>query len=162
MREAIRELTIVVIVFFAGFAFGMQYLVDKAEIKLPLETEVRRVVDLPKKTKAMPKRVSLGIYRVTSYCPCEKCCGIWATKGVDKDGDRVTPGNRKILPGDMFVAADPKLHKRGDWLTVPGYGIVEVRDVGGATKGNRLDVFFPTHQEALNFGVQHLEIFQID
>ena len=116
--------------------------------------------------------VDLGKYKVTAYCPCEKCCGIWATKGVDEDGDRVTPGNRKILKGDKFVAADPKLLSRGDWIIVPGYNNndpVEVRDVGGAIKGRRLDVFFDDdpktgltgHQRALNWGVQDLEIEEI-
>ena len=103
----------------------------------------------------------LGKYRVTAYCPCEICCGKWAELGVDSDGERVTPGNRKILPGDKFVAADPKILSRGDWVYVPGYGTVEVRDVGGSIKGKRLDVFFPTHQEALNWGIKHIEIKEI-
>lgn len=32
-------------------------------------------------------RVSLGKFRLTAYCPCEKCCGIWAkNRPTDIDG----------------------------------------------------------------------------
>jgi len=31
-------------------------------------------------------------------------------------------------------------------------------DRGGAIKGNRLDLFFQTHQQALEWGVQHLDV----
>lgn len=45
----------------------------------------------------------------------------------------------------------------GTLVIVPGYADgrpVKVLDRGGAIKGNRLDVFFTDHQEALNWGVQ--------
>ena len=41
-------------------------------------------------------------------------------------------------------------------LEIPGYGVVPVLDRGGAIKGNKLDVFFPTHVEAQVWGVQEL------
>jgi 3D (Asp-Asp-Asp) domain-containing protein len=43
-------------------------------------------------------------------------------------------------------------------MTIPGYGTVKVEDRGGAIKGDRLDVLFPTHQEALEWGVQWLDV----
>jgi len=43
-------------------------------------------------------------------------------------------------------------------LDIPGYGIVPVLDRGGKIKGRKLDVFYPTHQEALEWGTQELEI----
>jgi len=57
----------------------------------------------------------------------------------------------------MFVAA-PKGFEFGTMLDIPGYGTVPVLDRGGAIKGNRLDVFFATHQEALNWGVKILTV----
>ena len=47
-------------------------------------------------------------------------------------------------------------------MDVPGYGIVEVWDRGGAIKDGRLDVFFPTHREALEWGVKWLEVKMYD
>lgn len=89
------------------------------------------------------------LMRVTAYCPCEKCCGQWA--------DGFTANGHRIRPGDRFVAAPPEF-AFGTLLTIPGYGTVPVKDRGGAIKGDRLGVFFPTHQDALNWGVQWLSI----
>jgi 3D (Asp-Asp-Asp) domain-containing protein len=46
-------------------------------------------------------------------------------------------------------------------MVVPGYNNdkpVKVLDRGGAIKGDRVDVFFPTHEEALEWGVQNLDV----
>ena len=46
-------------------------------------------------------------------------------------------------------------------MVIPGYKnsqTVEVLDRGGAIRGNRLDVFFNSHQEALEWGVRHLDV----
>ncbi|MHC4741674.1 MAG: 3D domain-containing protein [Planctomycetota bacterium] len=90
--------------------------------------------------------------RVTAYCPCEKCCGEYS--------DGITASGHKIKPGDVFVAADRR-YKMGTEMIIPGYNnskVVKVLDRGGAIKGNRLDLFFATHQEALNWGVKYLEV----
>jgi len=90
--------------------------------------------------------------RVTAYCPCPKCCGEYS--------DGVTACGYKIRPGDTFVAADRR-YSFGTEMLIPGYNdgrAVKVLDRGGAIKGNRLDVFFATHQEALEWGVKYLEV----
>ncbi|MFC1637103.1 3D domain-containing protein [Planctomycetota bacterium] len=90
--------------------------------------------------------------RVTAYCPCPKCCGQYA--------DGMTACGHVIQPGDTFVAADRR-YAFGTKMIVPGYSsgrTVNVLDRGGAIQGNRVDVFFPSHQEALEWGVKHLEV----
>ena len=90
--------------------------------------------------------------RVTAYCPCTECCGQYA--------DGITASGHKIQPGDAFVAAD-KRYSFGTEMVVPGYDYsrtVKVLDRGGAIKGNRLDVFFHSHIEALEWGVQYLDV----
>jgi len=90
--------------------------------------------------------------RVTGYCPCSKCCGAFS--------DGITANNHPIQPGDTFAAAD-KSYRFGTEMVIPGYDNgqpVKVMDRGGAIKGNRLDVFFHTHQEALEWGVQYLDV----
>lgn len=37
--------------------------------------------------------------------------------------------------------------------------IYKAQDCGGAIKGNRIDVYFKNHNDALNFGVQYAEVF---
>lgn len=96
------------------------------------------------------------LIRVTAYCPCEKCCGEWS--------DGQTASGYWIQPGDRFVAA-PKHIPFGTKLIVPGYNEgkpVEVKDRGGAITVERLDVYFDTHQEALNWGVKYLAIRAVE
>lgn len=90
-------------------------------------------------------------FRVTAYCPCEKCCGRFA--------DGITASGHKIEPNDKFVAA-PKEYPFGTLMKIPEYSnvFVLVLDRGGSIKGDRLDVFFPTHEQALRWGVQIVEV----
>ena len=91
-------------------------------------------------------------YRVTAYCPNACCCGEFA--------DGITASGHKIKAGDRFVAA-PKNIPFGTELIIAGYNDgkpVKVLDRGGAIKGNKLDLYFDTHQEALNWGVKYIEV----
>jgi len=93
--------------------------------------------------------------RVTAYCPCSKCCGKYA--------DGVTANGHKIMPGDVFVAA-PKNIPFGTEMVVEGYNSgkpVKVLDRGGAITAGRLDVFFPTHKAALEWGVQNAVVIKL-
>lgn len=94
---------------------------------------------------------------VTAYCPCKKCCGPLA-QGITASGKRVSYNNGK------FVAADRSI-KFGTKLIIPGYASnkpVEVTDRGGAIKGNKLDVYFDSHQQALNWGRQKLTVTVVE
>jgi len=90
--------------------------------------------------------------RVTAYCPCRKCCGRYS--------DGITACGYKIRPGDSFVAADKK-YPFGTEMIIAGYkndGPVKVLDRGGVIRGNRLDVFFDSHEDALKWGVRKLDV----
>jgi len=90
--------------------------------------------------------------RITAYCPCPKCCGQYS--------DGITACGHEIQPGDTFVAADGR-YSFGTEMLIPGYSngrVVKVLDRGGAIKGNRLDVFFYSHEEALEWGVKYLDV----
>jgi len=90
--------------------------------------------------------------RVTAYCPCEKCCG--------KNSDKTTASSHKIKRGDKFVAADER-YPFGTEMIVPGYNNsepVKVLDRGNAIRGYRLDVYFDSHQKAIQWGVKHLPV----
>ena len=87
--------------------------------------------------------------RVTAYCAGKCCCG--------KFSDGITASGHVIRPGDKFCAA-PKSIPFGTMIDIPGYGTVPVLDRGGAIKEGRLDVFFASHQAALNWGVKNLQV----
>jgi 3D (Asp-Asp-Asp) domain-containing protein len=110
---------------------------------------------VPTQVEAAPHRRIVKMV-VTAYCPCPKCCG--------ENAQGITASGKLIDHNDgHFVAADNSL-AFGTRLIIPGYtkGAVEVLDRGGAIKGNRVDVFFPTHQEALNWGRQTLQVTILD
>lgn len=46
----------------------------------------------------------------------------------------------------------------GSILYVSGIGQGVAHDRGGAIRGKRIDYYRPTHQEALNWGVQHRRV----
>jgi 3D (Asp-Asp-Asp) domain-containing protein len=56
------------------------------------------------------------------------------------------------------VAADPKVFPFGTRLEIPGYGTGVVEDVGGSIKGRHIDVWFPTHEEAVRWGRRELAV----
>lgn len=90
--------------------------------------------------------------KVTAYCPCSKCCG--------SSSDGITASNHRIQAGDTFAAADRK-YPFGTKMIIPGYDngrLIEVLDRGGAITGNHIDVFFPTHEQALQWGVKYINV----
>ena len=59
------------------------------------------------------------------------------------------------------IAVDPSFIPIGTRVYIPGYGEAVAEDTGGAIVGNIIDVAFDTHEEALAFGRQELEIYII-
>jgi 3D (Asp-Asp-Asp) domain-containing protein len=106
---------------------------------------------------ALP-RAKAVFMEVTAYCPCRKCCG--------PEAHGITASGRHVSHNDaQFVAADTALLPFHTKLVIPGYAAnmpVEVLDKGGAIKGNRLDVFFPTHEQALEWGRRVVEVIVVE
>ena len=90
----------------------------------------------------------LGRFKLTAYCTCPKCCGEWS--------DGMTATSTKATPG-RTIAVDPKVIPLGSKVVINGFEYT-AEDTGSAIKGNRIDILFPTHQDALNFGVQYAEV----
>lgn len=110
---------------------------------------------------------------VTAYCNCGKCCG-WEY-GDSGDGEPVyNYGKLKGKPKKIgitargtvaahgTVAADLSVYKFGTRLEIPGYGTGTVEDIGGKIKGRHIDVWFPSHEEALRWGARRLEVKVLD
>jgi 3D (Asp-Asp-Asp) domain-containing protein len=69
--------------------------------------------------------------------------------GITASGTRAQRGT---------VAADTRLYPFGTIVRVPGYGWGRVEDRGGDIKGQKLDLFFDSHGEALEWGRQRLPV----
>lgn len=99
-------------------------------------------------------------FRATAYCPCEKCCGKWATlRPQDENGQPIVYGATGIvLQSGISVAADTSIYPMGTVLEIQGFGKFIVQDRGGSIKGNRIDIYFDNHDEAVDFGVQTVKV----
>ena len=106
---------------------------------------------------------------VTGYCNCGKCCG-WRRKWFFFGEPVYNYGKMKGTPKKVGVtasgaaaakgtiAADPAVYPFGTRIGIPGYGSGIVQDVGGAIKGAHIDIWFPSHREALAWGARKLKV----
>lgn len=100
-----------------------------------------------KTAKEQPKTILLKNVKLTAYCPCEKCCG---------KSDGITASGEKAVQG--VTAATDKSIPFGARLYIDGVGERVAQDRGGAIRGNRIDVYFDSHTDALEFGVRHADV----
>ena len=96
---------------------------------------------------------SLGTYEVTAYCACEQCTGPY-NDGITYSGEPAVEG--------VTIAADIDKHPIGTELYIEGVGYRTVQDIGGSIYGDKIDVYFDSHQEALEFGRQQLEVWEVE
>lgn len=99
-------------------------------------------------------------WKVTAYCPCKICCGQYSpevTGQPSKTSSGTTPKAKhtiavdtSVIPYGTKIRLEPaNFGNKNDakWQT-----IYTAEDTGGAIKGNRIDVYFDSHSEAINSG----------
>ncbi|WP_368653410.1 LysM peptidoglycan-binding domain-containing protein [Ornithinibacillus sp. 4-3] len=90
--------------------------------------------------------------KATAYtAECDGCSGITKT-GIDLNKDR----NAKV------IAVDPNVIPLGTKVHVEGYGEAIAGDIGGAIKGDRIDIHVPTKSEAYQWGVRNVNVTILD
>ncbi|PJO44814.1 LysM peptidoglycan-binding and 3D domain-containing protein [Lysinibacillus xylanilyticus] len=99
----------------------------------------------PSTSNSASKEITVKASAYTASC--EGCTGITAT-GI----------NLKTNPNAKVISVDPAIIPLGSKVYVEGYGEAIAGDTGGAIKGNRIDVFVPSQQDAINFGVKQLKV----
>lgn len=110
--------------------------------------EVETEAEAELETETFVEYVSLGEFKLTAYCPCMKCCK--KTDGITATGTTATQGRT--------IAVDPRIIPYGTQVTINGV-VYTAEDCGGAINDNHIDIFFDSHFEALNFGIQYAEVF---
>ena len=83
----------------------------------------------------------------TGYCGCDKCNRLTGTTiiyGISAGTWHSSSRSERNFNGK------PSVHSR--------IRIGLAADQGNAIKGNRLDLFFNTHQEALNWGIKTVNV----
>ncbi|WP_127590812.1 3D domain-containing protein [Paenibacillus lautus] len=118
----------------------------------------KNVVEAWGKTFNYSKTLSV---KATAYSAAASENGKWGA--VDYFGNSLELGT---------IAVDPKIIPLGTKVLVTGHEhpglpkkafVAEARDIGGAIKGNRIDIFIPGSQSAVKqFGIQDIKLFIIE
>ncbi len=103
------------------------------------------------------------VMETTGYCKCGKCCG-WKRRwflGKPRFSSGPSRGKRKKVgvtasgvkaKPQRTIAADTRRYPFGTVMYVPGWGYGRVEDRGGAIKGEKIDLYFKSHKQALKWG----------
>ncbi|SFM16785.1 3D (Asp-Asp-Asp) domain-containing protein [Paenibacillus sp. 1_12] len=121
------------------------------------EPEVPLVTSSETETKVDKKGSKVITMNVSEYSNHEHSTGKTPRSknyGITASGSRTEEGRT--------IAADWKVLPKGTKVYIEGIGERVVEDKGGAIKGNKIDVFFESEKEALNFGRQQLNVTIID
>ena len=94
--------------------------------------------------------VCLGTFTLTAYDACIKCCG--KTDGITSTGTHAKAGRT--------IAVDPRVIPYGSKVMINGHVYI-AEDTGGAIKGNKIDVYLDTHEQAVNFGRRTAEVYLV-
>lgn len=73
--------------------------------------------------------------------------------GITYTGTRVEEGRT--------VAVDPTVIPFGWWIYIDGYGFRRAEDKGSAIKGNKVDIYFDSYEEAVTFGRKKGKVYII-
>lgn len=109
--------------------------------------------DKPATEYAYCDDVFLGEFTATAYCACVRCCG--KDDGITATGTQATEGRT--------IAVDPDIIPYGTqvlliWPDGTQHTYIS-EDCGGGITGNRLDVYFDSHEAARQFGVQSVMVY---
>lgn len=160
--KKIIVLAIIVIFVFSIMAIDYKY---DTESNIKIVTEQAKlynkwsisneVSDKPEKESIETNLVNLGTFKLTAYCSCSKCCGKWA---YNRPNGIVYGAIGEELKEGYSIAVDPDIIPYRTEVIINGHAY-KAQDCGGAIKGNRIDVYFNNHDDALEFGVQYAEVF---
>lgn len=83
-----------------------------------------------------------------------------AYSAYDTGNSNHTYGGNLVRKG--LAAVDPNVIPLGTRLFIPGYGYAIADDIGSAIKGNKIDLAFDSHGEAIQFGRQKVIVYILD
>lgn len=93
---------------------------------------------------------SLGIFTTTGYCTCDLC----------SNGEGLTYSGT-VPMAEHTISADLNVLPLGSRVMIHDI-IYTVEDIGSSVAGNKIDIYYGSHDEAWAHGVQQAEVFRID
>lgn len=117
---------------------------QKTNVSQPVE-QTKEEVQVSSAGEEAVKEMTVTATAYTAYCT--GCSGTTAI-GIDL----------RANPNQRVIAVDPRVIPLGTKVWVEGYGEAIAGDTGGAIKGNKIDVFIPSQESAIAWGVKTVKI----
>ena len=93
------------------------------------------------------RELTLGNFKLTAYCNCAICCGT--------AGNATASGTMPVAGRTVAMAGVPF----GTKLLING-NVYTVEDLG--TPYGHVDIYCSSHSEALSFGLQYADVYQLN
>lgn len=101
-------------------------------------------------TEEIPEGTLLGLFTTSGYCSCEKC-----SSGNNLTYSGTVPQARHTISADIDVLPI------GSKIRI-GETIYTVEDIGSSVNGNKVDIYYDSHEDAWAHGLQQQEVFLIE
>lgn len=100
-------------------------------------------------TASNVKEISVASTAYTASC--DGCSGITST-GIDLNAN----------PNQKVISVDPSVIPLGSRVWVEGYGEAIAGDTGGSIKGNKIDIYMQSKEDAINWGRKTVKVKILD
>jgi 3D (Asp-Asp-Asp) domain-containing protein len=117
--------------------------ISNAELSVAGDSSVTEITQATEITKPTRKVTVVA----TAYCACESCCG--KSDGITASGVKARANHTIAVDRNVFPLGTHILYNGTEYVA---------EDTGGAIKGNRIDIYFDNHSEALEWGRRTIEI----
>lgn len=110
------------------------------------------IIEITEENIQSYKEIYLGTYRLTAYCSCKKCCGKWS--GLNKTASGATPrSNHTAACNSLPFGTKVRIN-----------GVVYTIEDRGNMAGDIIDIYFDSHEAALNsgFGLINAEVYKVN
>lgn len=119
---------------------------EEVEEEENYEAPEEESADTSENTSSSGQGTYLGNFTLTAYCNCAQCCG--TAGNATASGAMPTAGHTVAMAGVPF----------GTQLLINGT-VYTVEDLG--TPYGHVDIYFDSHAEALSFGLQYADVYQL-
>lgn len=164
LRAKVRNRTfliLIVLAFLMGWFLAVTFIIptpisSSIEDSLEIEAVAAMAQVVPQVSQEL-QYIDVGEWTITAYCPCEICCGKWAE---NRPNEKVFGAyGIELREGHSCAAPLPC----GTVLDIDGVGKYTVMDttadwIVDKYDGKIVDIYFETHEEAVNFGKQVTKI----